>query len=298
MSRHLCEFKLLDSWQWMCQTSVWFVPIAFPPRGDEGKEVWHFCQDHSEILEKIHRQKEIRADERGGCVSKTIHCSWWRKHTEPLFQMFCPSASDILYNSKERRKNSINRNFVGDYIGLEQRPELRQFLGKRERVDFADSVNKFDRRFKVTLAKSVFLCLVSVAKVSVAQNVTTTTFSTSVFGYCSPFPFLLFVFQTTQSIKRDLILSPKGIYLIGREKVKKGPEKGQIKEVLKRKMEFGSISSVSLRYLQENLLGMVEYGVEHWTRIHCYGKAVKNNSRWHVLLETDIWLTHPQIFYD
>lgn len=58
-------------------------------------------------------------------------------------------ASDILYNSKERRKNSINRNFVGDYLGMEERPELRQFLAKRERVDFADSVNKYDRRFKV-----------------------------------------------------------------------------------------------------------------------------------------------------
>lgn len=68
-----------------------------------------------------------------------------------MFAHPCDSASDILYNSKERRKNSINRNFVGDYLGLEQRPELRQFLAKRERVDFADSVNKFDRRFKVTL---------------------------------------------------------------------------------------------------------------------------------------------------
>lgn len=68
---------------------------------------------------------------------------------------------------------------------------------------------------------------------------------------------------TTKSIKRDLILTPKGIYLIGREKVKKGPEKGQIKEVLKRKMEFGSISSVSLRYLQENMFVMDEFGGEH-----------------------------------
>lgn len=109
--------------------------------------------------------------------------------------MFCPSASDILYNSKERRKNSINRNFVGDYIGLEQRPELRQFLAKRERVDFADSVNKFDRRFKVTGVKSGFLCLVSVAKVTVAQNVSAATISTSAFVCCSPFSFLLFVFM-------------------------------------------------------------------------------------------------------
>ncbi|KAG8126889.1 hypothetical protein E2320_022019, partial [Naja naja] len=88
--------------------------------------------------------------------------------------------SHILYNFKERRRNSINRNFVGDYLGMEDKPELRQFLGRRERIDFADSVTKYDRRFK--------------------------------------------------SIKRDLILTPKHLYLIGREKVKKGPEKGLIRE--------------------------------------------------------------------
>uniref|UniRef100_A0A8D3E882 Myosin IF n=1 Tax=Scophthalmus maximus TaxID=52904 RepID=A0A8D3E882_SCOMX len=72
----------------------------------------------------------------------------------------------------------------------------------RSASTFADSVTKFDRRFKVKL--------------------------------------------------RDLILTPKGIYLIGREKVKKGPEKGQIKEVLKRKLEIGSISGVSLSTRQDD----------------------------------------------
>lgn len=56
-------------------------------------------------------------------------------------------------------------------------------------------------------------------------------------------------FAQTQSIKRDLILTPKAIYVIGREKVKKGAEKGQIKEVLKRKLELGSINGVSLRWV-------------------------------------------------
>lgn len=87
-------------------------------------------------------------------------CSLWSTCWELWFEMFvhcCDTASDILYNSKERRKNSINRNFVGDYLGLEQKPELRQFLAKRERVDFADSVNKFDRRFKVKLFMFRFL---------------------------------------------------------------------------------------------------------------------------------------------
>lgn len=143
--------------------------------------------------------------------ARIIQKSWRRYIARKKYEQMREEASDILYNSKERRKNSINRNFVGDYLGLEQRPELRQFLAKRERVDFADSVTKFDRRFK--------------------------------------------------PIKRDLILTPKGIYLIGREKVKKGPEKGQIKEVLKRKLEFGSISGVSLSTRQDDffILHEVQY---------------------------------------
>ncbi|KAK2841421.1 hypothetical protein Q7C36_013000 [Tachysurus vachellii] len=134
--------------------------------------------------------------------ARTIQKAWRKYIARRKYEQMREEASDILYNSKERRRNSINRNFVGDYLGMEERPELRQFLAKRERVDFADSVNKYDRRFK--------------------------------------------------SIKRDLILTPKGIYLIGREKVKKGPEKGQIKEVLKRKLDIGAIRSVSLSTRQDD----------------------------------------------
>lgn len=50
-----------------------------------------------------------------------------------------------------------------------------------------------------------------------------------------------------QGIKRDLLLSPKYLYLIGREKVKQGTEKGLVKEVLKRRIEVERILSVSLR---------------------------------------------------
>lgn len=38
---------------------------------------------------------------------------------------------------------------MGDYIGMDDHPELRQFVGKREKIDFADTVTKYDRRFKV-----------------------------------------------------------------------------------------------------------------------------------------------------
>lgn len=50
-----------------------------------------------------------------------------------------------------------------------------------------------------------------------------------------------------QTVKQDLILTPKFLYLIGREKVKQGPDKGQICEVLKRKIELHKVQSVSMR---------------------------------------------------
>ena len=40
------------------------------------------------------------------------------------------SASDILYSKKDRRRGSLNRNFVGDYIGLDDQPALRALVGK------------------------------------------------------------------------------------------------------------------------------------------------------------------------
>lgn len=41
---------------------------------------------------------------------------------------------------------------MGDYIGTDARPEIRRFVGRRERIDFADVVVKFDRRFRVLMS--------------------------------------------------------------------------------------------------------------------------------------------------
>eukprot|EP00071_Canis_lupus_P029532 XP_022263089.1 LOW QUALITY PROTEIN: unconventional myosin-If [Canis lupus familiaris] len=140
--------------------------------------------------------------------ARTIQKAWRRHVAVRKYEEMREEASNILLTKKERRRNSINRNFVGDYLGLEERPELRQFLGKRERVDFADSVTKYDRRFK--------------------------------------------------PIKRDLILTPKCVYMIGREKVKKGPEKGQVREILKKKLEIQTLRGVSLSTRQDDFFILQE----------------------------------------
>ena len=57
---------------------------------------------------------------------------------------------EIVFGKKERRRYSLNRGFAGDYIGLEQRPELRALISKRDKVEFAETITKYDRRFRVS----------------------------------------------------------------------------------------------------------------------------------------------------
>lgn len=44
-------------------------------------------------------------------------------------------------------------------------------------------------------------------------------------------------------------MTNKLVYLIGREVIKKGAQKGQIEEVIKRRLEYEQITRVSLRYV-------------------------------------------------
>ncbi|NXL85140.1 MYO1F protein, partial [Alectura lathami] len=193
------------------------TPETWPSwRGDERQGVQHLLRSvnmdpdqyqmgRSKVFvknpESLFLLEEMRERKFDG-FARVIQKAWRRHVAIRKYEQMREEASNILYNCKERRRNSINRNFVGDYLGMEERPELRQFLAKRERIDFADSITKYDRRFK--------------------------------------------------PIKRDFILTPKYFYLIGREKVKKGPEKGQIKEVLKKKVEIQAVSGVSLSTRQDD----------------------------------------------
>ncbi|XP_038275062.1 unconventional myosin-Ie isoform X1 [Dermochelys coriacea] len=152
--------------------------------------------------ESLFLLEEMRERKYDG-YARAIQKAWRKYMARKKYVQMREEASDLLLNKKERRRNSINRNFIGDYIGMEEHPELRQFVGKREKIDFADTITKYDRRFK--------------------------------------------------GVKRDLVLTPKCMYLIGREKVKQGPEKGLVKEVLKRRIEVERILSVSLSTMQDDI---------------------------------------------
>ncbi|CAK5075764.1 unnamed protein product [Meloidogyne enterolobii] len=73
-------------------------------------------------------------------------------------------ASELYRGLKERNRHSLERRFVADYIGLDHHPGLQAIVGgRRERIFFAASVTKYDRRFKPTrtdlllTTKAIFL---------------------------------------------------------------------------------------------------------------------------------------------
>ena len=77
-------------------------------------------------------------------------------------------------------------------------------VGKREKVEFAQTVDEYSRRFKVE--------------------------------------------------KRDLVLTGKALWLIGREKARAGPDKGKLVPAVSRKIEFNTISKVSLSPRQDDVV--------------------------------------------
>lgn len=135
--------------------------------------------------------------------ARVIQKAWRKHHAREQYLKQKEEASDILLNRKERKRYTINRNFVGDYIGIDENPALRALVGKRERIEFAHTVNKYDRRFKTT--------------------------------------------------KRDLLLTGKNLYLIGMEKIKKGPQKGQYIEVVKRCLPLEQIQQICFSTMADDL---------------------------------------------
>ncbi|XP_064474896.1 unconventional myosin-Ie-like [Ornithodoros turicata] len=151
-----------------------------------------------ESLFLLEEMRERRYDQHARVIQKAFRKYFARRQYMRLKQQ----AADILCGKKERRRFSVNRNFLGDYIGMENRPELRVLVGKREKIEFSETINKYDRRFK--------------------------------------------------SVKRDLIVTSKALFLIGREKIKKGADKGLIKEVVKRKIDLENIMQITVSTRQDD----------------------------------------------
>jgi myosin I len=171
--------------------------------------------------ESLFLLEEVRERKYDGYARK-IQSTYRRWKAQQYFEELKVKASDILQKKKERRRGTINRNYMGDYMGFSDNPVLRSIVGKKARVEFAYSVKKYDRRWR--------------------------------------------------DQKRDLLLTTKDIYIIGREKEPSGPNKGQMVEVVKRKIPIGDVGRISLSTKQDGFI-VLHMPSEYDTVLDCVFKT-------------------------
>ncbi|ESN91017.1 hypothetical protein HELRODRAFT_116401 [Helobdella robusta] len=154
--------------------------------------------------ESLFLMEELR-ERKFDAFARVIQKAFRKWNAQKQYIRLRQQACDLLYNKKDRRRYSINRSFVGDYIGMDRDHAIgiRALMNKRERVEFADTVKKYDRRAK--------------------------------------------------AVSRDLVVTTNSVYLIGMEKAKDGPRKGQLLKVIKRKFPIEAIEKLSLSTKQDDL---------------------------------------------
>lgn len=93
--------------------------------------------------------EEVR-DRRYNEYALILQKAFRRFNASQFYLKLKTEAADLMHERKERRSNSLNRKFYGDYIGLDKPSFLavRALLPKKESIEFAQTCSKFDRQFK------------------------------------------------------------------------------------------------------------------------------------------------------
>lgn len=99
---------------------------------------------------------EEQRDRRYHEYAVKIQRAWRRYKSRKYFLEMRKKAANILYNRKERKRLTINREFMGDYLNLLDNPVLKSLISKllskidnkTERTLFSDTVVKYDRAMK------------------------------------------------------------------------------------------------------------------------------------------------------
>ena len=101
--------------------------------------------------ESLFLLEEVR-DRKYHSYAKVIQRAYRRWKSRKYFLEMRKKAANVMYNNKERKRFSLNREFLGDYLNVLDNPVLKSLIGdKNEKTLFSEIVVKFDRSFKTCL---------------------------------------------------------------------------------------------------------------------------------------------------
>ncbi|KAH9270279.1 hypothetical protein BASA83_007618 [Batrachochytrium salamandrivorans] len=93
---------------------------------------------------------EEQRDRKYHHYAKIIQRVYRRWKSRKYFLEMRKKAADVMLNNKERKRFSLNREFLGDYLNFLDNPILKSLVGKDTKAAFVDVVTKYDRNFKPT----------------------------------------------------------------------------------------------------------------------------------------------------
>jgi len=74
--------------------------------------------------------------------ARVIQTAFKKYFARRQYEIHKQTASNIVFGLKERRRHSLNRNFHGDYIGLDYKPKLVALIGRKEKVCSSSSSSR------------------------------------------------------------------------------------------------------------------------------------------------------------
>ena len=96
--------------------------------------------------ESLFLLEEIR-ERKYNVHARAIQKAWKRYAARRKTNTEAIEAAQLLAGRKQRNRNSISRQFVGDYLGLDHddQADISKLYGRKERVLFASQVLKYNR---------------------------------------------------------------------------------------------------------------------------------------------------------
>lgn len=100
--------------------------------------------------ESLFMLEELRERKFHEIVTKIQRC--YRKWKSRKYYLECKKkVLSIVVGKKERRRLTLNRDYMGDYMDIMNNPAVRSLAGKNDKILFADHVRKYDRRWKTQM---------------------------------------------------------------------------------------------------------------------------------------------------
>lgn len=203
--KHIMQSADMDPKEWQLGANKVFIKAVYCNM--------HLIYIQPESLFLLEEQR----DRKYHTYARKIQRVYRRWKSRKYFIEMRKKAADVMHGQKQRNRNSLNRQFLGDYLSFLDNPVLKALvgiyhrmppliflvdIGKKERVFFADNCEKYDRKFK--------------------------------------------------SVRRECLLTETDFVVLGMEKEKEGPNKGKLVKVVKRRIPFRDITGISLSTMADD----------------------------------------------